>query len=204
MGNFSLIGDKMDNKENLSELLKKFVMHENDVCVQKIIDANGNSTNTYILTPFKCNTVDGYQADAKSAIMKFVLTVDPATHAQTLTFMCYARCGNNYTSFVPHDNKLYLCPSNEMLDVQSNAAIEIYYIDVCTPATAAITINQVVVPDLTPTGDFCDISFIDDNQVYILVRHLDSGHATTTLTVYQTSVTNLLSTSPTAWTAVIK
>jgi hypothetical protein len=175
--------------------------HGEDIWVQNIISGGGILTNVYVYGLFNYNPGDDYQTYEQSVVMKWELTVDPSSGVPALNFMDYVRVGKNSTSFVLYDNKLFITAIGGMQALKPNDDTGIWYVDVSTPATS-MSVVQVVTPSVTPAGDFRDICFVDNRQVYTLVGHFVNNYNAFQWSLYSTTLPNLLNPTPNPWTLV--
>jgi hypothetical protein len=180
--------------------------HGEGVYIQNVLNATTSALeHAYVYMLFNYNPNGGYQTYSESVVVKFELTVvgTAPNYVPILTFKDYKFVGKNSCSFVPFDSKLFICAIGGMQNPNSsNTATGIWYVDISNPVNSNMTVTQITVPTLAGvSGDFYDICFVD-NKVYILAGHFINNYALFNGNLYLTSLSNLYSNAPTAWTLI--
>jgi hypothetical protein len=137
--------------------------------------------------------------------MKFELTYDETDEVPLLTFNDYVKVGKNSCSFLPYEDKLFVCAIGGMQKPGApNPETGLWVVDAST--SSPLSVSQVVVPTMPATiytGDFRDISITDDGYAYLLIGYFNGSYTSFIGNVLGTSVTNLLSNPASAYTLIL-
>lgn len=140
---------------------------------------------TTVDDPWAANPV--YQ---KSTIVR--MSINTSTGVLSYTAGDYVKVGKNAFTLEHHDGKLYVSAlGGAQQGSAANADTLINVVNLGTfPAASSVT-TPITPISSGVSGDYRDISIIDDNNVFVLAGHYASSFATLTGGVYKTTIANL-------------
>jgi hypothetical protein len=169
---------------------------------QSLINAQtGNLLQSNMYALFNKNPNGGDLKSSPSVVIKFTMTENELM-MPSLTFMDYLYIGNNCNCICPYGNRLFACAQGgPIYDGTANPDSGIWEIDAANTDTETMTARELTIPQ-TSSGDYRSIGIIDDEHVYIVGGIFKNNYTMFSGKLYRTTLSNLLSLTPSAWTEV--